>query len=189
MIACVVLAVVACRQSEKSPEQRAKQFNAKAVELVTAQKYDSALICLDSIERLDTASRMQVYSLRTSVYLSQKQYARALENVEKQLVLNPQPESMTTAGTLHDIMNDSVKAQECYMRALTMYNQLLNHTYNQQKILSYKVNRIYLLTQMGRKKEALQLIAEIEKDSRLSPEAVDRMKKFSRKELLQAFQE
>jgi len=186
----MLLVLILCSCTGKTEQnklfnQDAVSLTNKAVECTCAFKYDSALIYLDKAIMIDS-TLYNAYGVRVSVYMSQKKYDKALKAAEKQIQLKPDlVEAYTTAGTLNDMLNDSIKAKEYYSDALKLYDKKIKNTDKPIKQVTYKINRIFLLIMLGKENEAKKQIAEVEAEKPINHASIEMLKKMTRKSYLE----
>ncbi|MGI6049197.1 MAG: tetratricopeptide repeat protein, partial [Petrimonas sp.] len=100
-------------QSEKSNyNPKAIEFNNKAVQLMQQMEYDSALILFYKAIEIDKNYYLP-YSNMAEIYLSKKEFDKALQASDKVVEIKPDlAEGWTFAGMLYDRQGDTLTAKK-----------------------------------------------------------------------------
>ena len=186
----LMLVLLSCTKNDKNKDFNpdAVKLNDAAVELGNLHKFDSALLVFDSAIALDTNYYI-AYGNKAAVYSAMKDYASALFEVERQVKVKPDfAEGWISAATLSDMIGDSVKAKQYYQKSLDLYEKRIDDPEKKPYIIESRINKDFLLIQLGREKEAKADLELIKKDY---PEikTIDAFLKMTRKSFLLSLEE
>ena len=85
--------------------------------------------------------------------------------VERQVKAKPDfAEGWISAATLSDKTGDSIKAKIYYQKSLDLYNQRISDPAMKSYLIESRMNKDFLLIQLGRDKEAKADLEKIKKD-------------------------
>jgi len=182
----IIIANCIMNLQKETSEEMASRLTNRAVELISALKYDSALICLDKAIKFDSTYYYS-YGVKASLHTSLKQYDKALKAMEKQIQLKPDlAEEYTIAGKLSDVLLDSIKAKKYYSKALELYDTKIAKNAKPQMKVSYELDRVSLLILLSKDSEAKQQMAKVEKEIHLNHTSLERINQMTRKKILDA---
>lgn len=186
----LMLVLLSCTKNDKNAgfNPDAVKLNDAAVELGNLHKFDSALLVFDQAIALDSAYYL-AYGNKAAVYSAMKDYKKALYEVERQVKAKPDfAEGWISAATLSDKTGDTVKAKSYYQKSLDLYEKRITDPAKKSYIIESRINKDFLLIQLGREKEAKADLELIKKDY---PEikTVDAFLKMTRKSFLLSLDE
>ena len=141
-------------QTEKTDyDPKAIELNNKAGEYYQIGEYDSALYYFDKAIELDENYYLP-HSNKVNIYLSRKEYKKALN--ESELVLKKKPdlaEGWTFSGMLYDFWGDTIKAKSYYKKSIEIYDQRISNPDKKQDLESNRLNKAFSLILIGKEKE------------------------------------
>lgn len=186
----LILILTSCSKNDKNANfnPEAIKLNDIAVELGNLHKYDSAILVFDKAIDLDSTYYL-AYGNKAAVYSAMKQYAKALFEVERQVEVKPDfAEGWISAATLSDKIGDSIKAKIYYQKSLDLYEQRITDPTRKPYLIESRINKDFLLIQLGKEEEAKKDLEIIKKDY---PEikTVDAFLKMTRKSFLLSLEE
>lgn len=186
----LILILASCSKNDKNANFNpdAVKLNDEAVELGNLHKYDSAIVVFDKAISLDSTYYL-AYGNKAAVYSAMKEYKKALFEVERQVKAKPDfAEGWISAATLSDKTGDSIKAKIYYQKSLDLYNQRISDPARKSYLIESRINKDFLLIQLGRDKEAKADLEKIKKDY---PEikTVDAFLNMTRKSFLLSLEE
>ncbi len=147
-ILLIILVLASCQK--KSNTQTAIELNSKAVTLIMSQKYDSALVLLDSSIVADKKFS-NAYANKITIYRKLKEYDKALKEAEKLMKLRPDfAENLTFIGILYEEKGKSGKALQFYLRSIELYNKRILSNTDLKIQETNKLNRAFLLILSGK---------------------------------------
>ena len=162
----LILILASCSKNDKNANFNpdAVKLNDEAVELGNLHKYDSAIVVFDKAIALDSTYYL-AYGNKAAVYSAMKEYKKALFEVERQVKAKPDfAEGWISAATLSDKTGDSIKAKIYYQKSLDLYNQRISDPAMKSYLIESRMNKDFLLIQLGRDKEAKADLEKIKKD-------------------------
>jgi len=141
-------------QTEKTDyDPKAIELNNKAGEYYQIGEYDSALYYFDKAIELDENYYLP-HSNKVNIYLSRKDYKKALNESELVLKKNPDlAEGWTFTGMLYDFSGDTIKAKSYYEKSIEIYDQRISNPDKKQDLESNRLNRAFSLILIGKEKE------------------------------------
>ena len=141
-------------QTEKTDYNlKAIELNNKAGEYHQIGEYDSALYYFDKAIELDENYYLP-HSNKVNIYLSRKDYKKALN--ESELALKKKPdlaEGWTITGMLYDFLGDTIKANSYYKQSIEIYDHRISNPDKKQDLESNRLNRAFSLILIGKEKE------------------------------------
>ncbi|MFC0879020.1 hypothetical protein ACE01N_20665, partial [Saccharicrinis sp. FJH2] len=144
-----------CKVQHEKPvyNPKAIEFNDKAVQLMQRMEYDSALILFNKAIKIDKNYYLP-YSNMTGIYLSRKQFDKALQANNKIIKIKPDlAEGWTFAGMLYDKQGDSLKAIKYYKKSIEIFDNRINNPENKKDLAANRLNRAFSLILLGHEKE------------------------------------
>ena len=144
-----------CNGQDKKPDYNPKaiEFNNKAVQLMQRMEYDSALILFNKAIEIDKNYYLP-YSNMTGIFLSKKQFDKALKASDKVVEIKPDlAEGWTFAGMLYDRQGDSLTAKKYYKRSIEIYDERIKNSEKKDQITANRLNRAFSLILLGQEKE------------------------------------
>jgi len=144
-----------CKGQDNNPDYNPKaiEFNNKAVQLMQRMEYDSALILFYKAIDIDKNYYLP-YSNMTGIYLSRKQFDKALQASDKVVEIKPDlAEGWTFAGMLYDSQGDSLTAKKYYNKSIEIFDNRINNPEKKKDLTANKLNRAVSLILLGQEVE------------------------------------
>jgi tetratricopeptide (TPR) repeat protein len=144
-----------CKGQDKKPDYNPKaiEFNDKAVQLMQRMEYDSALFLFNKAIEIDKNYYLP-YSNMTGIYLSRKQFDKALLASDKVVEIKPDlAEGWTFAGMLYDRQGDSLTAKKYYNKSIEIYDNRINNPEKKNDLTVNRLNRAVSLILLGQEVE------------------------------------
>ena len=144
-----------CNGQDKKPDYNPKaiEYNNKAVQLMQRMDYDSALILFDKAIEIDKNYYLP-YSNMTGIYLSKKQFDKALQASDKVVEIKPDlAEGWTFAGMLYDRQGDSLTAIKYYKKSIKIYDDRIINPDKKKDLYANRLNRAVSLILLGQESE------------------------------------
>lgn len=146
-----------CKGQEKKPDfnynPKAIENNNKAVQLMQQMEYDSALILFYKAIEIDKNYYLP-YSNITKIYLSRKQFDKALQACDKVVEIKPDlAEGWAFAGMLYDRQGDSLKAKKYYSKSIEIFDNRINNPVKKKDLKANRLNRAVSLILLGQEVE------------------------------------
>jgi tetratricopeptide (TPR) repeat protein len=140
-----------CKGQDRKPDYypNAIEFNDKAVQLMQRMEYDSALILFYKAIEIDKNYYLP-YSNMTGIYLSRKQFDKALQASDKVIEIKPDlAEGWTFAGMLYDRQGDTLTAKKYYNRSIEIFDNRINNPEKKKDLTANRLNRAFSLILLG----------------------------------------
>lgn len=144
-----------CKGQDKKPDYNPKaiELNNQAVQLMQRMDYDSALILFYKAIEIDKNYYLP-YSNITGIYLSRKQFDRALQTSDKVVEMKPDlAEGWTFAGMLYDRQGDSLTAVKYYKKSIEIFDDRINNPGKKKDLYANRLNRSVSLILLGQESE------------------------------------
>ena len=141
-------------QSEKSNyNPKAIEFNNKAVQLMQQMEYDSALILFYKAIEIDKNYYLP-YSNMAEIYLSKKEFDKALQASDKVVEIKPDlAEGWTFAGMLYDRQGDTLTAKKYYNKSIEIFDTRISNPEKKKDLTANRLNRAISLILVGQEVE------------------------------------
>jgi len=156
-----------CKGQEKEPKYNSKaiELNDKAVQLVMRMEYDSAFILFNQAIKIDKNYYMP-YSNMIGIYLSKKQFDKALHASDKVVAIKPDlAEGWTFGGILYDSKGDSLTAKKYYIKSIEIYDNRINNPEKKKSLTANRINRAVSLILLGKELEGKDELRELRADN------------------------
>ncbi len=153
-ILILVAILHSCKGQYRIPEYNPKaiDYNNKAVQLMQLMEYDSALILLNKAIGIDKNYYVP-YSNMTEIYLSRKQFDKALQACDKVVEIKPDlAEGWTFAGILYDRKGDSSTAKKYYKKSIDIFDNRINNPDKKKDLFANRLNHAFAMILLGQDK-------------------------------------
>lgn len=147
---------LSCNNNKENIEfnPKAVDLNNRAVEMLKRYEIDSAMVLLDSAIAADN-NYYYPHSNKSAVYISRKQYDKAIK--ESELVLQKSPESAESwafAGMIYDRIGKQSVAYKYYQNSIKLYNERIDDTSKMSQKFDNRLNRAMSLILIGKESDA-----------------------------------
>jgi tetratricopeptide (TPR) repeat protein len=189
----LLLLITSCTQKTSRPEFNSQSIalNEKAMQLIRTAKYDSALIFLNKALEIDKGF-YPAYGNKILIYNTRGDYKNSLAIAGEMVTSAPgNANAWVLEGILYDATGDPVKATECYNKGLSLYNDELSKTSDEQTIRNDKFNRAFALILLGKELEAQAALEEFKvlypSDQLVNNQLIDTISSFTKNDILKYF--
>ncbi|MFB6320884.1 tetratricopeptide repeat protein [Saccharicrinis sp. FJH54] len=162
---------------------KAIELTNEGAQLMQRMEYDSALVFFKKAIRKDKNYYIS-YSYMTGVYISKKQYDKALKVSNKLIKIKPDlAEGWTLAGMLYDWQGDSIAAAKNYKKSIELFNDRINNPDEQKDLFANKLNRAISFILVGQDKKGKD---DLEKLKAENPDylMIDEFIKMSKRDII-----
>ncbi|MBN1396687.1 MAG: hypothetical protein JXA06_01520 [Bacteroidetes bacterium] len=156
-----------CKEQDKKPDYdpEAIEFNNKAVRLMQQMDYDSALILFNKAVEIDKNYYLP-YSNMTRIFLSRKQFDKALLASDKVTKIKPDlAEKWARAGILYDIQGDSLTAIKYYKKSIEIFDDRIRNSDKEKDLTANRLNRAVSLILVGQEVEGKDEIRKLKAEN------------------------
>lgn len=155
-----------CSGKEKKEvyNPKAIELNNKAIGLMKRFRNDSALVVFDQAIDMDKTYYLP-HSNKAVIFVSKKEYDKALMESEKVIQLKPDlAEGWTYAGMLNEKQGNIETAMKYYKKSIELFDERISNPEKKDRIMANKLSRAFSFILLGQeekgKEEMRKLKAE-----------------------------
>jgi len=138
------------QQNKQDYNPKAIEFNYKAIQSMQQMDYDNALILLKNAIEIDKNYYI-AYSNMAAIYISKKQFDKALQCSDKVIKIKPDlAESWTFTGMLYDKQGDSLTALKYYEKSIEIFDDRIQNSEKKKGLYANRFNRAISLILLGK---------------------------------------
>lgn len=186
----ITVLMFSCKPVDKKADidSLAMSYNNQAVKQLQIENYDSALVLINKALSVDS-TYITGYTSKFAIYCGMKDYKNAMIVIDKTLQIDPNyAEGYMGAGSICDIMGDSVKAFQYYQKGIVSYDKKIANPKDQMQLTNSRLNRAILLRYCGKELEGKRELEKL-KTENLGIKLIDDFLKMDRKAFLTTLQE
>lgn len=165
ILICSAFLLTECNAQEKKTIYNpiAIELNNRASGYMVVQKYDSALLYLDSAIKVDKDYYI-AFGNKSSVYCALKDYKNSLEETKQLLTIKPElAESWVIGGMLCEKLGDTLNALIYYKRSIELFNGRIANPNKKQDLEANRINGAFSLILIGQERQGRDELKKLKK--------------------------